>query len=284
MRMRVKVLLAGIAFIAVLYTVFFYLPAYGQDKSFCPQSFFALEDTKLDEQALAKWVRPVVPVVLDPNNEIVATAETRGVALVLSRDEILVSSAPFIVAPSLVRVAEYSGMKSSLLHVGAMIIWNVLPDGATGTLNAEIIPYIPLEELGTGANPLVLSRSPVFSAKFPAPDKFPYALIDHELCAFESLVVVGHWKTLKPELIMTFNEAKVRSLGNDFVLLDGSLARNDWGAVVFGLRKDGTFGLVGVIRDINLKKRRESEIFMIEIGKINGLPPQGSQSSKEKGS
>src|SRR3989338_11481827 len=123
MRTRYEVLLSGIAFIAVMYTMFFYLPAYGQDKSFCPQSFFALEDTELNEQTLTQWVRPVVPIVLDPNNEIVATAETRGVALVLSRDEILVSSAPFIVAPSLIRVAEYSGMQSSLLHVGAMIIW-----------------------------------------------------------------------------------------------------------------------------------------------------------------
>lgn len=242
--------------------------------AFCPKSLIRLEDKAFDEKALAKWVRPVIPVVLGPTNEIVATAEIRGVALILSRDEILVSSGPFIVAPSLISVAERMGERSELLHLGALLVWDVLPGGETGTLNAEIIPYVPEDSLGNASSPLILARAQAHSADFPAPDQFPYKLIDRELCPFESLIAVGHWKTPKPELLMTFNEAKVRSVSGSTVLLDGSLTTHDWGAVVFGMRGDGTLGLVGVVREISLRKQRENEVLMVEIGKIRGLEPQ----------
>lgn len=235
---------------------------------FSGYSFLPILDRQFDEEGLSQWIRPIVPVVLDSSNRIIATADIRGIAVVLSREEILVSAGPFLTSPSFKSAAQDHELDLDDLHLGALLIWDILEGGESGIFEGEIIPFVDEDNLGNVSDERMrlvrLSRSPIYSSAFPAPSEFPYPIFDGPLSPLQKVVVVGHWKTDKPELIMTFAAGTVRAV-NDEVLVQVSLSPYDWGAPAFVMDESGHFMMAGIVIGGKLRDKRETEAFMLPI-------------------
>ena len=236
-------------------------------------SLLPLESEQFDNEELSRWIRPVIPAVLDAKNTVVSTSDLRGVALVISEEEILVSTEVFLAIDLVGTVAETLDVDPTTLHMGAILVWDILPGGDSGTLSGETIPFVSLTFLRENHDIgfVKLSRHPRYSGAFPSPEEFPYPIFEGTLSPLQNVFVVGHHRTNKPELIMTFTVGTVRLVREDIARIQVSASKFDFGAPVFVLSDEGLFSLAGFIRWVRVESRIETEVEMLLLGSLDTL-------------
>lgn len=201
---------------------------------------------KIDLTSLTQFVRPVVPALIDGRGNAVVAAQTRAIGILWDQ-YIITSAGLFDTLPP---------NPSSQLHLGAILIWDVLPGGLDEFETLEIV--FTDKESGVA----LLQRSPF--SRFPlGPKEFPYKIGNSlELKEFVALVGTGHNHFRDRDitgLLLPTKPARLSVLPNresrfGFI---GSITHYDLGGPLFALR-DGEPEFIGIVSGSWLIDNEES--------------------------
>ena len=231
-------------------------------------SYYPLELRGLDPE-LTKWIRPIIPAKIGPNNEVIATEQIRGVGLICEkngRSFVISSSGPFRVASGLSDLE-----KEMEIVLGAVLAWNTVSDGSSERIiePKEILhvvktktgePFIDIE------NGLILLER-INPGTLPVPEGCPFDIgyID-SLNGGHKLIAVGHTKGDAPELLMPYQLADVSMVSDktEIIHFIGSTSVHDWGSLMFYL-EDGKPKLIGILTGAYIRDANETRGFALSI-------------------
>lgn len=234
-------------------------------------SYYPLELRGLDPE-LTKWIRPIIPAKIGPNNEVIATGQVRGVGLICEKDGrnfVISSSGPFIVVSP---ISEQE--KSQGIVLGAVLAWNIVPDGSPeGIISPnEVLRVVKTKKgepfINREGGLVLLER--VAPGTLPVPEGCPFDIGDIDsLKGGHKLIIVGHTKGDAPELLMPYQLADVSMVSDKTktIHFTGSTSLHDWGSPMFYL-EDGKPKLIGIVTGAYIRAGNETRGFGLAINRI----------------